>query len=641
MFVSSRPRLPHWPAGLTAAAALAVAILAGGPVRAEEPPELAALVESGELPPLAERLPQVPLRVDLAAEGLEPGQYGGRLRTLVDRAKDIRYITVYGYARLVGYRPDLSLAPDILKDVTVEDGRVFTLHLRPGHRWSDGHPFTSEAFRYFWEDIENNAELRPAGPLAELLLDGEPPKVEIIDEVTVRYSWSKPNPTFLPMLAQARPPFIYRPAHYLRQFHVRYGDAGKIQELVAAENVRNWAQLHNRYDNMYENDNVDLPTLQPWMNTTPPPATRFVFKRNPYYHRVDAAGRQLPYIGEMAVTVASSKLIPAKAVAGETDLQSRGLSFGNIAILKQGEGRSGYRTFLWPIGKSSHMALYPNLNNSNQMWRELLRNQDFRCALSLAIDRELINKTLFLGLARPVNNTVLPGSNLYDEANAGMWAEFDVDKANEMLDRIGLTGRDSDGFRLLPDGSRAEIVVETAGERAEEVDILQLIGETWKRIGVKLFVKPSQRDNLRARSYTGETVMTVWEGWDIGAPTPAMSPRLLAPTSQDNLAWPMWGQYHQTKGQAGEPPDLEPAKKLMALYEQWLGATSTDEQTRIWKEMLAIHAREQFLIGVVSSVRQPVVVSKRLRNVPEDAIYSWDPGALFGIYHPDQFWFAS
>ena len=610
------------------------------PVHAEEPPDLADAVAAGALPPLAERLPDNPLVVDLAAQGLEPGRYGGSLRTLVGRAKDIRYVTVYGYARLVGYRPDLSLEPDILQNVEVQEGRIFTLHLRSGHKWSDGHPFTSEDFRYFWEDIENNAELRPAGPLAELLIGGEAPKVEIVDEVTVRYSWSKPNPTFLPMLAQARPPFIYRPAHYLRQFHVKYGDAQQIEAAVAAENVRNWAQLHNRYDNMYENDNVDLPTLQPWMNTTPPPAQRFVFKRNPYYHRVDKSGRQLPYIGEMDVTIAASKLIPAKAVAGETDLQTRGLEFGNIAILKQGESRSDYRTFLWPIGKSSHMALYPNLNTNDEIWRELLRNREFRTALSIAIDRELINKTLFLGLARPVGNTVLPGSDLFKEANAEASAQFDLAKANEMLDAIGLTERDSEGFRLLPDGRRAEIVVESAGERAEEVDILQLISETWKRIGIKLFTKPSQRDVLRERSYAGETTMTVWEGWDIGAPTPAMSPRLLAPTTQDNLAWPKWGQYHQTGGQVGESPDMDFAKALMDLYSEWLGATDTAEQTRIWEEMLAIHAREQVLIGVVSSVRQPVVVSKTLHNVPEDATYSWEPGALFGIYRPDQFWFA-
>jgi hypothetical protein len=57
---------------------------------------------------------------------------------------------------------------------------------------------------------------------------------------------------------------------------------------------------------MYANDNVDLPTLNPWVNTTPSPAQRFVFVRNPYYHRIDATGRQLPYIDRVIFTAAET-----------------------------------------------------------------------------------------------------------------------------------------------------------------------------------------------------------------------------------------------------------------------------------------------------------------------------------------------
>ena len=56
--------------------------------------------------------------------------------------------------------------------------------------------------------------------------------------------------------------------------------------------------------------------------------------------------------------------------------------------------------------------------------------------------------------------------------------------------------------------------------------------------------------------------------------------------------------------------------------------------------MLAIRADQMFTIGTVRGVPQPVVVSNRLRNVPEEAIYNWDPGAFFGVYHPDSFWFG-
>src|SRR3546814_2130155 len=93
------------------------------------------------------------------------------------------------------------------------------MKLREGHRWSDGAPFTAEDFRYFWEDIANNEELSPIGPEIPLRLDNELPKFEVIDETTVRYSWSKPNPFLIPALAGARPLEIFVPSHYLNQFH--------------------------------------------------------------------------------------------------------------------------------------------------------------------------------------------------------------------------------------------------------------------------------------------------------------------------------------------------------------------------------------------------------------------------------------
>jgi peptide/nickel transport system substrate-binding protein len=118
-----------------------------------------------------------------------------------------------------------------------------------------------------------------------------------------------------------------------------------------------------------------------------------------------------------------------------------------------------------------------------------------------------------------------------------------------------------------------------------------------------------------------------------------MSPWEFAPTSQQQLEWPKWGQYYETKGMAGEPPDLPSAIRLKELYEEWLGATSKEQQTRIWQDMLRIWADEVFSIGTVAGVLQPVVVNAALRNVPEKGIYNWDPGAYFGIYKPDGFWF--
>ncbi|GIT54520.1 MAG: hypothetical protein Ct9H300mP16_16800 [Pseudomonadota bacterium] len=125
-------------------------------------PFFAERVSAGTLPPVADRLPQRPLSVDLTSLGREPGRHGGEIDILMARGKDTRMMTVYGYARLVGYDPNMILQPDILQNVEVENNKVFTLHLRPGHRWSDGEPFTSDDFRYFWEDMAMNEMLSPS-----------------------------------------------------------------------------------------------------------------------------------------------------------------------------------------------------------------------------------------------------------------------------------------------------------------------------------------------------------------------------------------------------------------------------------------------------------------------------------------------
>ena len=619
-------------------AALALTAVSADPY--PEVPSLASRVEAGELPPVADRLPQRPARVVFEAPDTEVGEYGGELRMLMGKAKDIRQMMVYGYARLVGYNQRFELEPDLLERIDVEENRVFTMHLRPGHRWSDGYPFTTEAFRYYWDDIANNPDLSPFGPPQTLMVDGEPPRVEILDAVTVRYSWSRPNPYFLPALAGARPLFIYRPGHYLKQFHARYVDPETLQARVDEAGSRNWQGLHHRRDHPYKFDNPELPTLQPWYNTTPSPSERFIFERNPFYHRTDSLGRQLPYIDRVVINVVSSSLVPAKTGAGDSDLQARYLRLDNYTFLKAGEQRNDFTVRLWQKASGSQVALFPNLNSNDSVWRELVRDVRFRRALSLAVNRHEVNQVVYFGMVVESNNTVLPNGPLYKPKYQTLWANLDLERANQLLDKIGLTERDDRGIRLRPDGKPLEIEVHTAGESTEETDVLELIHDSWLKVGIKLYTKPSQREVFRNRVFSGEAMMSVWSGLDNGIPTADMSPSELAPTAQDQLQWPKWGQYFQTGGNAGEPPDLPAAVQLVELNERWRLATTRSERESIWHQMLDLHADQVLSIGIVCGVHQPVVINNRLRNVPDEGWYNWDPGAYFGLYRPDTFWFS-
>jgi peptide/nickel transport system substrate-binding protein len=603
-----------------------------------ETPAFEAKVKAGELPAVAGRAPSEPLVVDMEAEGKKPGRQGGVLRILMGRSRDTRLMVVYGYARLVCFNPKFEIVPDILKSVDVQDGRSFTFHLRPGMRWSDGVPFTTEDFRYYWEDVANNNKLSPFGLPNGILVDGEPPKVEFIDAMTVRYSWSKPNPLFLPSLADADPLDLYMPAHYLKQFHAKYADPATLAKLVKKYSQRNWAALHTLKGHMQRNDNPELPTLEPWINTTRAPAERFVFKRNPYYYRFDAAGHQLPYIDEVDMSVVDPRLIPLKVESGEVDLQARFLSFDDYTFLKKGEQQNNYTVRLWRSGVGSEIALFPNLNFKDEVWRKVLQDPRFRRALSLAINRHEINRVVYFGLGIEGNNTVLPDSPLFKPEYQKEWTQLDPALANKLLDEAGLDKRNDDDVRLLPDGRPMQIVIETAGEGTEQTDVLQLVQDSWRELGLRLFVKPSQREVFRNRVFSGDTMMSIWSGLDDGVPVASVSPAELAPTDQEQLQWPKWGDYYDSAGKTGEKPTLPAAVDLLKLNAEWNASTDEADRTRIWQEMLAIDADQVFTIGIVSGVPQPVVVNNHVMNVPKEAIFNWNPGAQFGVYKPDTFW---
>lgn len=616
------------------AALLLPGLTSGAGAALQETPSLAAEVSSGALPPVVQRVPKAPALAEL--ERL--GKPGGELRMLMSSPKDTRMMVVYGYARLVAYTPALAIVPDMLEGLDVEGGRIFTLHLRPGHKWSDGKPFTAEDFRYWFEDVASDPDLAPMGLPMALLPNGEKPAFEVLDETTVRYTWRAPNPLFLPALAGADPLFIYAPAHYLKKFHKKYADPDKLEALVKKYHVRNWAALHSKLDNMYKNDNPDLPTLEPWVLKTRPPADQLVFERNPYYYRIDGAGHQLPYIDRVVFSIADSKIIPAKTGSGESDLQARYLRFDDYTFLKAGERENGYKVRLWRTGPGSQLALYPNLNVEDPVWRELFRDVRFRRALSLAVNRHEINQVIYFGLAIEGQNTVLPQSPLYRPAYRDAWAAYDPAEAGRLLDQIGLAKYDG-GVRLLPDGRPLEIVVEDSGESSEKSDVLELIRDSWRKVGIRLFSKPEQLTLFRRRVFSGEAKMSLDKGIENGLATATMSPAEFAPTSQQQLEWPKWGQYMETKGKVGEKPDLPSARKLKELYGQWLAADSDAEHARIWHEMLSLYSDEVYSIGTVAGVLQPVVVNTKLRNVPSEGIWNWDPGAHFGIYKPDGFWF--
>jgi peptide/nickel transport system substrate-binding protein len=162
----------------------------------------------------------------------------------------------------------------------------------------------------------------------------------------------------------------------------------------------------------------------------------------------------------------------------------------------------------------------------------------------------------------------------------------------------------------------------------------------WRDVGIKLFVKPQERSILRQRSFSGLTVMVAATGLDNAVPTAEMPPHELAPVRQENYAWPKWGQWYETQGKNGEEPDMVSARQLLGLYRGWLGASDRAEATQVWSQMLQLYSENLWSIGTVAGELQPIVANKKMRNVPDKALYSWEPTSLMGIYRIEEFYYA-
>ena len=199
--------------------------------------------------------------------------------------------------------------------------------------------------------------------------------------------------------------------------------------------------------------------------------------------------------------------------------------------------------------------------------------------------------------------------------------------------------RGSDGLRHLPDGRPLDIVVEDSGESREKGDVTELIRDSWQQIGIRLFTRPMQLTLFRRRVFSGQTLMSIAKGIENGLPTADMPPWEFAPTRSSSSngrngasisrprAWPASRPTCLRRGGCSRFTRPGSARRIPATRAQ------------IWHEMLRIWADEVFSIGLVAGVPQPVVVSTRLRNVPVEGMYNWDPGAHFGMYKPDTFWF--
>jgi len=601
-----------------------------------ESPMLATMVASGDLPPVEERLPK-----DVAV--VRPrdfiGQYCDEMSVLgeTEGVGAWCHIMEDVNQNLATFDPQYNLYPGVPKGWDLaEDGKSLTLHLRKGMKWSDGEDFNADDFA-FWYEILQDTELSPT--ISKKWMPGdELMGFRKIDDYTVQYTFAIPYYRAPEVFGWS---FPARPEHFLKQYMPKYNDGAVA--LAEEEGHESW-QIAMQY-HMGRDYAVDplAPDINPWIIKDYDAASG-VFERNPYYWKVDTAGNQLPYADTLFVTkVGEASARAMKMMSGELDFMNYiGMTLKDYPVLKEKEEQGDYKVYLWPMALSSTaMGFALEYCHKDPVLRKIFNDIRFRQALSLAIDRDEINDSVFYGLTEAWTAPFTSDWTGYEDWMGTYYAEYDVAQANALLDEMDLKWDDAHEYRLRPDGETLFILGEWSTDYLPySEDLLDLVKIYWKAIGVDIEFKFVPNATRIVKVIAGESDMGMWSADGGDEPNArANYPIRLEPPwhwSGCSLAAYDWRLWLDTDGTEGSEP-TEEIKQVYQLIQEWQNQPSgTEEYERLIKEILTLNAKNMWYFGTVSSPPSVFAMSNRLFNAPqEEAIFGH---AVIRPYLPDT-WF--
>jgi ABC-type dipeptide/oligopeptide/nickel transport system permease component/ABC-type transport system substrate-binding protein len=596
-----------------------------------ESPLLADLVGEGKLPPLAQRLPREPI-VMQGPDGI--GRYGGTWLRVANAVGDIGIISNrMSCAYLVRWSPlGYPIEPHIARSVAASaDFRVWTVHLRPGLKWSDGHPYTADDIVYWWEQEILNPAVSGTVP-DWMMTAGKPGRVERVDDFQVRFVFPDPYPLFLERLAQFWQP-CDTPRHYLQPYHPDPA-VGDTQRIAAQMQAYGMPSARSLYAFIKQPFNPEHPRLWSWIYRTYKSTPPQVFVRNPYYAVVDPAGNQLPYLDRVQFDVQDAKVLSLTIANGGVSMQTRHLRFSDYTELMSRRQIAGTRVLHWYPATRSVFVINPNLNRRIDpqrpatRWKtQLLADRRFRQAMSLAINRQRIIDAENSGVGRPSQVAPGPESPFHDEASALAFTQHDPAQAARLLDELGLTHRDYEGYRTFPDRTRMTFFLDytsfTGGGPA------QFVVEDWHAAGVRVIPRERSRALFYAEKDGMEFDFNVWTGESDLMPT--LLPRYFIPMNTESFYAVGWGKWYQRGGFFGNDkangfgcipvPTDHPMYEAITHFEAARQATTLPQQQDLMRRVLRIAAENVWSINIATAPPQLVVVAQGFRNVPENALY--------------------
>ncbi|MFD0678699.1 MULTISPECIES: ABC transporter substrate-binding protein [unclassified Paenibacillus] len=599
----------------------------------KEAPMLTKLVSAGTLKAVTERMP---VKEDIMVEKVveEIGKFGGDWKMPWGGPNDRWAVGQPTEEALFRFNKDGStIEPNVAKGYDVnKDSTEFTIYLRKGMKWSDGMPFTADDVLFYWEYMLTKETFGKKIYDAYYSIDpvtGEKALATVtkIDDYSFKVVHKYPSVQFLERVAIDNK-WFHAPAHFQKTILPEFIGNDKALEVAKKwgfEDVKSFLVATGYYYWVYP----QIPTVRAWVAKNDPNSDQFIMERNPYFWKVDAEGNQLPYMDRIVATKVQD---PAQRILGTLagDYNLLDFDFKDFTVLKENEKKANFRVLPWTTPTWSSAGLQFNQTIPDPNLRKLFQDIKFREALSVAVDRKEISEIATNGLGAPQQASVPEGLVGYQKGWADQWSKFDKNRANQLLDELGLTKRDKNNFRLNADGSDLTItIIEGSTSTAA---FLELIKKYYEGVGIKVDLKVVDQGTHQELKYSNKIPATTE---NISVVNVAFRPDTLVPLRVITPWYGHYGLYSSSNGKEGVKPEGDVA--LILDYWNKVKASASKEEINKWSnEIIKLHQKNQWIIGYAGPTPRLVIASNKVGNVPKDLVYA-DEFRSLGHGHPSQF----
>jgi peptide/nickel transport system substrate-binding protein len=646
-----------------------------------EAPILHELVVAGKLPSLEDRMP-VASDIMVEPDVLEIGEYGG---SLAMTSHDHAHWTWGPITEQAMFRFKQDGSGEVEANVAKayyanEDSTVWTIELREGMRWSDGEPFTADDIIFYYNHMSTPALNDDRTPVSveekgyHNAFTSKPyrayhvsvygmtywAKFDKVDDYKITVTFAAPKADF-PESVAIDNKWMFAPKHFFKDLVSRKDGVTNdpsfplITEEQAIANAnrifdKEWASYSKmgKSTGYYNWDYYQVPQLRSFIatkNNWNKVGEFYELVRNPYFFKTDSEGNQLPYLDSIKIEIINEKeQIVLKSTAGEYDMISVKSAGNNDSRVSNKDfsvvataTKDSHNIVKWITNNwGTADAIQLNQTVKDEYKRELFQDKRFREALSICVDRNLLNATLANGQSAPSQMSVPEGMIGYDKKWSQKWTEYDVAKANALLDEITETWAGTEGTYRSMKGINQEVEIIVLLEKpSTEGSLYSLLKSAYAKVGVKLSEKLEADIPKAILANDIEAQLK-----SLTCITPALRSDDVVPMRNYQTWYGAYGKWFED-GKSTANGGVAPSGDMLDLinaYEKIRAAAGPSRNQTISENVQKIydlHKENVWVIGYLKAAPTRYIISNELKNFKEQLIDS-DEYRYENIVRPEQ-----